>query len=82
MTNTADTTTPAIEAFSLTKVYGSGNTEVVAMKDVSLAVRRGEVVALLGPQRRWQIHPADGHWPHQSAYRRTDRDRWTSGDGG
>lgn len=40
---------PAIEAISLTKVYGSGNTEVVAMKDVSLSVARGEVVALLGP---------------------------------
>jgi putative ABC transport system ATP-binding protein len=49
MTNTADNTTPAIEAFGLTKVYGSGNTEVVAMKDVSLTVARGEVVALLGP---------------------------------
>jgi putative ABC transport system ATP-binding protein len=40
---------PAIEAFNLTKVYGAGNTEVVAMKDVSLCVARGEVVALLGP---------------------------------
>ena len=40
---------PAIEAENLTKVYGSGNTEVVAMKDVSLRVARGEVVALLGP---------------------------------
>ncbi len=40
---------PALEAFNLTKVYGSGNTEVVAMKDVSLTVARGEVVALLGP---------------------------------
>ena len=49
MTNTAVDGTPAIEAFSLTKVYGSGNTEVVAMKDVSLTVARGEVVALLGP---------------------------------
>jgi putative ABC transport system ATP-binding protein len=49
MTNTADNTTPAIEAFQLTKIYGSGNTEVVAMKDVSLTVARGEVVALLGP---------------------------------
>ncbi len=39
----------AIETKLLTKVYGSGNTEVVAMRDVSLAVRRGEVVALLGP---------------------------------
>jgi putative ABC transport system ATP-binding protein len=44
-----DSSTPAIEAFNLTKVYGSGNTEVVAMNDVSLRVARGEVVALLGP---------------------------------
>lgn len=40
---------PAVEAEGLTKIYGSGNTEVVAMKDVSLCVARGEVVALLGP---------------------------------
>ena len=39
----------AIETKNLTKVYGSGNTEVVAMRDASLNVRRGEVVALLGP---------------------------------
>lgn len=45
----SDSNTPAIEAFNLTKVYGSGNTEVVAMNDVSLRVVRGEVVALLGP---------------------------------
>ena len=41
--------TPAIVAENLTKVYGSGNTEVVAMRDVSLSVARGEVIALLGP---------------------------------
>lgn len=41
--------TPAIEATQLTKIYGSGNTEVVAMRDASMTVRRGEVVALLGP---------------------------------
>ena len=39
----------AIEARSVTKVYGSGDTEVVALQDASLRVRRGEVVALLGP---------------------------------
>ncbi len=39
----------AIEVFGLTKVYGRGNTEVVAMKDVSLRVAKGEVIALLGP---------------------------------
>lgn len=40
---------PAVEALDLTKIYGSGNTEVVAMKNVSLLLARGEVVALLGP---------------------------------
>lgn len=40
---------PAIEAHDLTKVYGSGNTEVVAMRNASMTVGRGEVVALLGP---------------------------------
>jgi putative ABC transport system ATP-binding protein len=39
----------AIEAIELTKVYGRGNTEVVAMRKASMSVRRGEVVALLGP---------------------------------
>jgi putative ABC transport system ATP-binding protein len=49
MTAPASSPVPAIEAAHLTKVYGSGNTEVVAMKDVSLTVARGEIVALLGP---------------------------------
>jgi putative ABC transport system ATP-binding protein len=31
-----------IETRRLTKVYGSGNTEVVAMRDATMAVRRGE----------------------------------------
>lgn len=39
----------AIETQELTKVYGSGNTEVVAMRDASIQLRRGQVVALLGP---------------------------------
>ena len=39
----------AIETRELRKVYGEGNTEVIAMKDASVSVRRGEVVALLGP---------------------------------
>ncbi len=39
----------AIETNGLTKIYGSGNTEVVAMRDAVMQVRRGEVVALLGP---------------------------------
>lgn len=47
--NAAPARPPAIEAIQLTKVYGSGNTEVVAMRDVSLTVARSEMVALLGP---------------------------------
>lgn len=39
----------AIETRALTKVYGSGNTEVVAMRDAAVQVKQGEVVALLGP---------------------------------
>jgi putative ABC transport system ATP-binding protein len=39
----------AVKTEGLTKIYGSGNTEVVAMRDVTLSVRRGEMVALLGP---------------------------------
>lgn len=39
----------AVQTQELTKIYGKGNTEVIAMRDVSLSVRRGEVVALLGP---------------------------------
>jgi putative ABC transport system ATP-binding protein len=34
---------------ALTKIYGSGNVEVVAMRDVSFRLSEGEVVALLGP---------------------------------
>ncbi len=48
MTN-SPASSPAVEVIGLTKIYGSGNTEVVAMKDVSLRMARGEVVALLGP---------------------------------
>jgi putative ABC transport system ATP-binding protein len=39
----------AIRTEQLTKVYGSGDTEVVAMRDATLEVRPGEIAALLGP---------------------------------
>ncbi len=38
-----------VQASGLKKAYGEGATEVVAVRDVSLAVSRGEIVALLGP---------------------------------
>jgi putative ABC transport system ATP-binding protein len=41
--------TVTIDAQGLTKIYGSGNAEVVAMRDVSFTLSGGEVVALLGP---------------------------------
>jgi putative ABC transport system ATP-binding protein len=39
----------AIEAQELTKIYGTGDVEVVAMREVSFNLSSGEVVALLGP---------------------------------
>ena len=39
----------ALQAQSLTKVYGSGDTAVEAVKDVSLSARAGEFVAIVGP---------------------------------
>ncbi|MGI1663884.1 ABC transporter ATP-binding protein [Palleronia sp. KMU-117] len=39
----------AIEARSARKVYGSGPKEVVALDDVSIAIRKGEFFTLLGP---------------------------------
>lgn len=40
---------PALETRGLTKVYGEGNTRVLAMQEVSVRIERGQVVALLGP---------------------------------
>ena len=40
---------PALQASGLTKIYGSGHTEVVAVRDVTVEVNKGEIVALLGP---------------------------------
>ncbi len=47
--NGPTTPPPAIETNCLTKIYGSENTEVIAMQDASMQVQQGEVVALLGP---------------------------------
>ena len=49
MNATRSDTTPAVEAIGLTKIYGAGNTEVVAMQNATMQLARGEVVALLGP---------------------------------
>jgi putative ABC transport system ATP-binding protein len=40
---------PAVAAEHLTKRFGRGDTEVVALRDVTIAVEPGELVALMGP---------------------------------
>jgi putative ABC transport system ATP-binding protein len=40
---------PALELVDVVKHYGSGDTEVRALTDVSLTVARGELVAVMGP---------------------------------
>ena len=39
----------AIQVEGLKKTYGSGNTEVIAMRHASMHISYGEIVALLGP---------------------------------
>jgi putative ABC transport system ATP-binding protein len=41
--------TSALELRHVSKVYGSGPSEVTALSDVDLAVDRGELVAVMGP---------------------------------
>jgi putative ABC transport system ATP-binding protein len=40
---------PAVEVSHLRKVYGSGHTEVVAMRNASLSIAPGEIVGMFGP---------------------------------
>jgi putative ABC transport system ATP-binding protein len=41
--------TRALELRQVSKVYGSGPTEVHALREVDLSVERGELVAIMGP---------------------------------
>jgi putative ABC transport system ATP-binding protein len=49
LTQDLESTRPALETRDLTKVYGEGDTEVRALDGVSLAIARGESVAIMGP---------------------------------
>jgi putative ABC transport system ATP-binding protein len=44
-----DTSTPAVELRSASRVYGMGATEVHALEDIDFTVEKGEFVALMGP---------------------------------
>ncbi len=44
-----DDPAPILELVGITRRYGHGDTEVCALSDVSLAVARGEMVAVMGP---------------------------------
>lgn len=47
--NSTTQSVPIFVARGLTKVYGSGDARVVALKDVDLDIRQGEFIVLLGP---------------------------------
>jgi putative ABC transport system ATP-binding protein len=49
MNTTTQQAVPAVEVSHLRKVYGNGNTEVIAVRDASLTIARGEIVGMLGP---------------------------------
>jgi putative ABC transport system ATP-binding protein len=49
MNNVPPEPTPIILAENLTKVYSAGRIQVAAVRSVSLAVQRGEFVAIVGP---------------------------------
>jgi len=40
---------PILETRNLSKVYGSGDAEVIALNGVSTAIEPGELVAIIGP---------------------------------
>jgi putative ABC transport system ATP-binding protein len=48
-TSDGPTATPAARGLALTKVYGSGDTEVVALDHVDVSFPRGEFTAIMGP---------------------------------
>ena len=41
--------TIAVQAIGLNRIYGGGGQQLAALKDVSLTIARGEVVAIMGP---------------------------------
>ena len=40
---------PAVAAQMVTKIFGQGDSQIVALKDAQLSIEPGEIVALMGP---------------------------------
>ena len=49
MTGSADSALPLIRLRGVTKVYGSGQAELFALKGIDLDIQAGEFVAIMGP---------------------------------
>ena len=49
MTGSADEALPLIRLHGVTKVYGSGQAELFALKGIDLDIQAGEFVAIMGP---------------------------------
>jgi len=47
--NTLNTPTELLKATSVTKYYGEGRKRILVLKEVSLEIREGEIVSILGP---------------------------------
>ncbi len=62
-----------VEIRDVSKIYASGQH---ALKDVDLSIRRGEIFALLGPQRRRQDDAHQHRLRHRQSDVGHDRRRW------
>ena len=47
---------------NLSKVYGTGQTQVKAIDNVSFKVEKGEFVAIVGASRKWKINFITFNW--------------------
>lgn len=45
-----------LKVLNLTKIYGKGESKVVALDDVSFTVEKGEFVAIVGDQEVEKVH--------------------------
>jgi len=69
----------ALAAHGVTKIFTRGGTQVVAVRDATLAVDGGEVVALMGAEWLRKDDVAPSPVVDRSADRRRDRHRWRAG---